>query len=351
MLLNLTDLSAEPLHSQVYRQIRSRILSGSLPEAAELPAASVLAREHRVSSSSVQRAYDELNGEGLVREGENESWRVAELSDENRQELARQRMFESLREQELSVKELELARDIQCRLLPPGRVEGGGYAVGSRNDPARFVAGDFYDVIRHADGTLGLVVADVAGKGLGPSLIMASVKAVMPFVSAGRLVNETLVELNKKLRRELRKREFVALQLGHFDPATGALSLCNAGMPDGYLLGAAGKPKAINVPGERLPLGLRDDPDYQSATIHLEIGDRFLMCSDGLPEANLPDGEPLGYERFERLLKRASGAEPDVWIDDLMERLRRKLPANHRRDDDWTALMIERRTGHAAVAR
>ena len=355
MLLNLTDLSSEPIHSQIYRQIRARILSGALDESETLPPVSALARDHRVAATSVERSFSDLTAEGLVTAlAADGGYRVAPLSAEHRRELARQRVFDALREQELSIKELELARDIQCRLLPPARVEGDGYVVGTCNEPARFVAGDFYDVIRHGDGTIGLVVADVAGKGIGASLIMASVKAVLPFVSAATPVSEALRELNRKLRRELRRREFVALALARYDPATGALDLANAGMPDPYVLagsgggsgasrGLASGVRPVGVPGERLPLGLRDDPAYREIRLELGVGDRLLIVSDGLPEAVVAGGEPLGYRRFERIVRRAEGAEPELWTLDLLERVRGRTPAERSRDDDWTALLLERR--------
>src|SRR5262249_46876865 len=92
--------------------------------------------------------------------------------------VLRSRLEESvarIKEQEFAEKELELARSIQSRLLPPEEVSGEGYRVAARNLAARFVAGDFYDVFRLSDGSLGVAVADVSGKGMGASLIMASV--------------------------------------------------------------------------------------------------------------------------------------------------------------------------------
>ena len=72
------------------------------------------------------------------------------------------------------------------RLLPPQRIEGQGFSIAARNFPAHMVAGDFYDVVKLDDGSVAVIVADVAGKGMGASLIMASVKAVLPFVGRGR---------------------------------------------------------------------------------------------------------------------------------------------------------------------
>src|ERR1039457_5685189 len=103
-------------------------------------------------------------------------------------ERLRQRLAESisrLKETEFAEKELELARSIQKRLLPPAELSGDGFRVAARNFPARWVAGDFYDVFRLGDGHVGLVVADVAGKGIGGGPVMASGKAVLSFLSQG----------------------------------------------------------------------------------------------------------------------------------------------------------------------
>src|SRR6266496_2558610 len=133
--------------------------------------------------------------------------------------ILRRRLEESverIKEQEFAEKELALARSIQSRLLPPQELEGEGYRIAARNLAARFVAGDFYDVFRLSDGALGVAVADVSGKGMGASLIMASVKAVLPLIAQGRGTAATLTELNHKLFGELAPREFVALAYARF---------------------------------------------------------------------------------------------------------------------------------------
>src|SRR4029453_11429641 len=81
---------------------------------------------------------------------------------------------ERLKEAEFAEKELEIARSIQQRILPPPELSGDGFRVLAPTLAARFVAGDFYDFFRFPDGALGIVVADVAGKGMGASLIMAT---------------------------------------------------------------------------------------------------------------------------------------------------------------------------------
>ena len=88
------------------------------------------------------------------------------------------------------------------------------------------MAGDFYDIVRLDDGTIVIVVADVAGKGVGASLIMASVKAVLPFV-AREGAQRAMSMLNAKLVNELGKREFVALAYARFNPAGRLASSCS----------------------------------------------------------------------------------------------------------------------------
>jgi stage II sporulation SpoE-like protein len=249
------------------------------------------------------------------------------------------RSVERLKEAEFAEKELELARSIQSRLLPPGEISGNGYVVSARNFPARFVAGDFYDVFPLGDGGLGLVTADVSGKGIGAALIMASVKAVVPLVAVQRPAGETLTELNRRLVMQLSSREFVALCFARYDAAGGSLEIANAGLPDPYLISRDGV-EALAVPGPRLPLGLRQDIAYDSLRVPIVVGQRVLFLTDGLPEAPTPSGEPLGYEELSRLVVAAAQA-PGNLLDRLLELVRRAT--SEALEDDWTALLLERR--------
>ena len=262
-------------------------------------------------------------------------------------ELLERRLRESARriqEQEFAEKELELARAIQRRLLAPEGIEGDGYRIAARNLAARFVAGDYYDVFRLADGALAIAVADVSGKGMGASLIVASVKAVLPFVAEGRGVAATVAELNRRLARDLGEREFVALAFARFEPASGRLELANAGLPDPYLLRPGRPAETLSVAGPRLPLGALPEIDYQAASWTVEPGERVLFLTDGLPEAKTGAGDPLGYDELIRLLP-ASAETPGELLDRLFAAVREATASTL--DDDWTALVLEARASAA----
>ena len=257
-------------------------------------------------------------------------------------ELLADRVAESavrLKEQEFAARELETAGALQRRLLPPAELAGEGWSVAARHLPARWVAGDFYDVVPGGDGALLLVVADVAGKGLAASLVMAAVKATIPFFTASGTVDEALGRLNERLISELSRREFVALAMARFEPATGRLVLANAGLPDPLLLRADAAPSELAVPGPRLPLGARRAVAYQSVTAGLEPGDRLLFLTDGLAEALSPDGEPIGYQRLHELVAATSG-KGLAFLTGLFDAV--AGASQEERTDDWTALLLTR---------
>jgi serine phosphatase RsbU (regulator of sigma subunit) len=340
MLLTLTEHSPEPLRSQVARQLRSRILRGDLPDGSSLPPAHSLARTHHVPALAVQQAYEALCHEGLVAIDADGGARVAGLSAGQRRELAQQRLLDELKEHGVPLKELELARDIQRRLLPPASVCGPGFAVTARSFPARFVTGDLYDVIRHADGSVSVVVADVAGKGFAASLVMASVKAMMPYVAAERSVEGTLNELNRRLAAELGRRQFVALAHARFEPSSGHLLLANAGLPDPLLVRLGRPVIAIEAPGPRLPLGARRDVAYEAVACRLDPGDRLLLLTDGFTEARGPGGAPLGLEALTAALDGGGDREETAgWLDRVLDRMLETT--GPLLDDDSTAVLLE----------
>ena len=144
-----------------------------------------------------------------------------------------------IKDQEFAAKELEVARNLQRRLLPPDRLEGDGWRIEARHAAAQGVAGDLWDTFSSQVGGQTIAIGDVAGKGMAASLIMASVKAVLPLMARSN-VDRGLSELNARLHGELGPREFVAAALLRYDPASRELELASAGIPDPWLLSRHG---------------------------------------------------------------------------------------------------------------
>jgi sigma-B regulation protein RsbU (phosphoserine phosphatase) len=184
-----------------------------------------------------------------------------------------------------------------------------------------------------------VVVADVAGKGFAASLIMASVKAMLPFVTGDGGVADSLVQLNSRLALELGRGEFVALTLARYRPSERVVELANAGAPDPYLLRSSQPPQPLSVPGPRLPLGVREQVAYACRRVEVDADDRLVLLTDGLPEARDADGEPLGYQALESMLSQeAPAASPRDWLTQLFDRVQRR--SGRVPEDDWTAAML-----------
>lgn len=238
---------------------------------------------------------------------------------------------------EFAEKELEIAREMQQRLLPPPLIEQDGFRVAARTQPAHIVGGDFYDVVRLGDGSHGVIIADVSGKGIAASLLMASCKAMIPLLATNGGVADVMHALNERLCEQLGRREFVAMLFARFDSSTGALEIVNAGMPDPYVISNAisdTAPRAIGVTGDRFPLGVRRETRYNTAHGSLARGERLLMFSDGFPEAMVGD-DAVGYDKVESML--AGFQSVDALIASLAA-----IPGV-RIDDDLTVMTLERR--------
>ncbi|MCG8460491.1 MAG: serine/threonine-protein phosphatase, partial [Holophagales bacterium] len=132
---------------------------------------------------------------------------------------------------------------------------------------------------------------------------------------------------------------YLALALASFDPATGELELVNAGLPDPYVIAPDGSSRTLEAPQPRLPLGLRGEVAYVSVRTRMAPGERLLMLTDGLPEAPVRPGEPLGYEALRTYLDHRD-EDPIRWLETLLERL--QAATLDELDDDWTALILER---------
>jgi sigma-B regulation protein RsbU (phosphoserine phosphatase) len=234
------------------------------------------------------------------------------------------------------------AQRIQQQLLPdtPPAVEG--FDIAAVVYSAELVAGDLYDFLPMLDGSLGIVVGDVSGHGVGAALFMATTHATLRslaqlYTDIGEILNRT----NSVIARETREERFVSLFFGRLDPQTGSFTFVNAGHPAGVVLAPSGKSKAF-LRSTSLPLGVTLDAQFGiSEPVFLAPGDTLLLFTDGLLEAASPQREIFGIHRVLEVLRNHT-AEPAA---DTVSHLYRAVLAfrqKKRLADDVTVLVVKR---------
>ncbi|MGH7731469.1 MAG: ATP-binding SpoIIE family protein phosphatase, partial [Candidatus Eiseniibacteriota bacterium] len=249
-------------------------------------------------------------------------------------------------EKERLAREVEIAREIQRRLLPAGAHECGDVLLTGWHRAAAEVGGDYYDILPLADGRVAFAIADVAGKGLGGCLVMSMLSALLKALHAQfASPAELLVGLESRLEGTLRRGEFITIVYGVLDPRSGQVRYANAGHPPLLLHRAAGgRVESLGAGG--IPIGaLRGDllaRTLQDQTCRLEPGDLLVLLTDGFHEAIEPEREEqLGLERITGTLARhAPGGAAQV-IEGLSEAV--SAWSDGPPLDDATLLVIERR--------
>jgi serine phosphatase RsbU (regulator of sigma subunit) len=234
---------------------------------------------------------------------------IGELSEAFNQMVAGLRERESLRaEKERMRLELESARVIQQSFLPttlPGADDPRvGLAALSR--PAATVGGDYYDVVALGRDRLGLVIADVSGKGIPGALYMARLVSDFRFLTDPHQENpaHTITALNRLLMGRGQAGMFVTLLYAILDLDRGTLALANAGHLPVLLRRSQGGLHRLDGRGGP-PLGILPEVVYEPSEVRLRPGDEILLFTDGLTEARNPSREPFRMERLAEVLRHA----------------------------------------------
>ena len=202
-------------------------------------------------------------------------------------------------------KEMQQAAQIQARLFPQEAPKADGLDIAARAVPARQAGGDYYDFIRFPDGKIGLMVGDVAGKGMPAALLMSSLQARVHvlFEDSDDLAKK-IERLNKSTCGNCPDNRFITFFFGILDPATGELTYVSAGHNPPVLVRAKGGYELL--PGSGLILGILPMAKYEESRATLEKGDVLVMFSDGVTEAPNPADEEYGEERLANLVAELS---------------------------------------------
>lgn len=212
--------------------------------------------------------------------------------------------------------ELELSHKVQKALLPQQLPAIPGLRVAAFIQPAEVVGGDYFDFFRYGDGTHGLAIADVMGKGLPASMLMASLQAALRvMVPEHDSPVEVVRRLNALFCHNVHLIKFITLFLARYDPHTRLLEYCNAGHHPPILLQRQSKVKWLKPTGAAI--GLTENFTFAVDTVKLEAGDVLLLYTDGLTEARNAHDEEFGEERLAQLVEAHAGSSPQTLLDAL----------------------------------
>jgi sigma-B regulation protein RsbU (phosphoserine phosphatase) len=255
--------------------------------------------------------------------------------------------------------EMKIAAAVQSRLFPRSipnseRLDiAKGVCI-----PARFVSGDYYDLLDVAPGVIGVVVADVCGKGVSAALMMANLQAnlrgqaqarrdtykngVHPLVRGDSPARRVVERVNQQVAGSMMDASFITLFYAEFDERSSTLRYTNAGHNPPLLFSdgerEAGRVRRLDVGGT--VLGIFCDTEFEEDEIELRSGDTLVAFTDGVIEARSPLGEEFGEDRLVEVLLENAGL-PAAGIESRILRAVEDWTAEAEQEDDLTLLILK----------
>ena len=234
--------------------------------------------------------------------------------------------------------EINFARLVQEALLPLAPPQLPGYDIAGRSCPAMRTCGDWFDYMTFADGSIGLVVADVSGKGFGPAILTATVTAYLEMIAESQVdVRETLDICNRLVCKKSLEEQFVVLALARLQ--AGQRSVTYAGAGEEMLI-VGGDGLRQRVPPCGIPLGISEFSYAAPSEISLESGDILLLLTDGFREATNPMGRMFGNAGIVKTVMSHAGKS----ASEILEALQLAVFAfadGHPQHDDMTGIVVK----------
>ena len=229
---------------------------------------------------------------------------------------------------------------MQLSILPTSFPCTPQFEVHGRVIPAKEVGGDFYDIYRLEDGRLGIVIADVSGKGIPAALFMMVCRTLLKGIAIGMgSPAEALTEANSLLHAENQASMFVTVFYGVFDPRTGALTYANAGHEPPVLRRTDGSTEALPFTGG-IPLGIVDDMVFEERTSTLSPGDFAFLYTDGVTEALNEAEEEFGNARVLDAIAGVNPGQAREAVEALVQTVVR-FSGEAEQFDDLTCLVLK----------
>jgi PAS domain S-box-containing protein len=250
------------------------------------------------------------------------------LEDELRRLLA-----EARRRDAETQAELEKARRIQERFFPHAYPRNGGLSFAGHWRPSRRIGGDFFDAGPTAGGRLAMMIADISGHGVPAALLTGIAKALFRSgLESDRSPSSLLRWLNGKFTAYLTPSEFLTMFVAIWHPDTRVLAWSRAGHTPALVLSADAM-RVSRLQAGGAPLGVLPHPEFPEMSVTLAPGDRLLMYTDGITEAQNPDQELFGEARLARVFAAAAGVSLHTMTRMILDEVDRFAGAAIHADD------------------
>ena len=235
--------------------------------------------------------------------------------------------------------EIEVARQVQLMLLPRETPTIPGWSAWSYSRPANDVGGDLVDYIELDGFRHGVVLGDVAGKGLGAALLSSKLQATLRALAPeAASLDDLAARLNAILLRDGMDNRYATLFYIEVEHDSGEARYLNAGHNPAFVI----REDRIELLGaSSYPLGMLPGTDYRECGLSLKSGDLMLIYSDGLTEAETEDGEQFGMERVEKLISRLRNEHPRTIGKRILQEVDRFL-GTARATDDLSIVVLEK---------
>jgi phosphoserine phosphatase RsbU/P len=243
-------------------------------------------------------------------------------------------------EKERLEEELTIARTIQEKLLPDPLPDVTGLQIAASNVPSYQVGGDYFDVIKKG-GQICLAIADVTGKGIPASLLMANLQAMLHVLTpVGDSLNEATGRINDIIYANTPSDKFISFFWGTYDEASAQFKYANAGHNPPILLNASiTEPRLLSQGGVLLGAMPTLMP-YSTGEVQLKTGDVIVMYTDGVSEAMNPAEEEYGEERLLACIKKNIGLDAQGILYAILEEV--KEFTHNQYSDDITVLVVKK---------
>lgn len=208
--------------------------------------------------------------------------------------------------------EMLIARDLQQRLLPRSMPVSKWYDLHAESEPAQLVGGDYYDIVSFSDGTLGVVIADVSGKGPSAALYMGMIKGVIQALAGSTATpRDLLAKINVALHGQIDPKWFATMTCAQILEERRILRVARAGhCPTLIIRNGVGEYRRSRGLGLAIARPLMFERNLELEELNFSADDYVVLLSDGIPEARSPEGEEFGYERLMAIATEASALNP-----------------------------------------